>query len=457
MKIMHRAAMDEGTFAATALGDPTKRKLAAGLLGQAFVIAYETIKLNKDATERIAERLIAEGEMYGDDVTQMLDEAAPAQARNRRPGRVLMARDLIPPPSPAGRPTTPDGTPNLIELPPEPRALGRRAGDAAPPPGPSQFRNRFGFLLGALAGVFIAVALVAAIVIANQQRRRRRRRGPGGQLVALAADGHDARGRRGGDRREGRRRVHAPGRQAARRRSRATQLPVDDPRRRCARPAGRSPHRRHRASSTTLNGLGDNGSIKGGTPSETRLKVIQREALELALYTFRYLPDAESVTVLLPPPPPTDASRRPPRAASAAARRASRPTPRRDRRRCSTARATSSQQLQMPLGRRSGRRRRARTRFTRAGGASPSTTLDGCRNAVHHDVQPTARAGHPARSAPIIRPARPACVRAARTSASSRTPAGRSSRCASAGSPASPGTPSIRGCRCCAARGSNRR
>jgi hypothetical protein len=75
MKVLSRAAMGEGTFAGTALGDPVKRKLAAGLLGQAFVIAYETIKLNKDATEHIAERLIAEGEMYGDDVTQMLDDA----------------------------------------------------------------------------------------------------------------------------------------------------------------------------------------------------------------------------------------------------------------------------------------------------------------------------------------------------------------------------------------------
>jgi ATP-dependent Zn protease len=74
MKVLSRATMGEGSFAGNALGDPTKRKLAAGLLGQAFVIAYETIKLNKDATERIAERLIAEGEMYGDDVTQLLDE-----------------------------------------------------------------------------------------------------------------------------------------------------------------------------------------------------------------------------------------------------------------------------------------------------------------------------------------------------------------------------------------------
>jgi hypothetical protein len=36
------------------------------------------------------------------------------------------------------------------------------------------------------------------------------------------------------------------------------------------------------------------------------LKVIHREALELALYTFRYLPDVESITMLLPPPPPTE-------------------------------------------------------------------------------------------------------------------------------------------------------
>ena len=35
----------------------------------------------------------------------------------------------------------------------------------------------------------------------------------------------------------------------------------------------------------------------------TRGAVVFREALELALYTFRYLPDAESVMVMIPPPP----------------------------------------------------------------------------------------------------------------------------------------------------------
>jgi hypothetical protein len=75
VKLMHRSAgMNESSFGA-ALGDPGKRRLASTLIGQSFVVAYATIKLNKNSVERIAERLIAEGEMYGDDVTEMLDEA----------------------------------------------------------------------------------------------------------------------------------------------------------------------------------------------------------------------------------------------------------------------------------------------------------------------------------------------------------------------------------------------
>jgi cell division protease FtsH len=75
VKLMHRSAGLNGSSFGAALGDGGKRKLAAMLIGQAFVVAYATIRLNKDAVERIAERLIAEGEMYGDDVTNMLDEA----------------------------------------------------------------------------------------------------------------------------------------------------------------------------------------------------------------------------------------------------------------------------------------------------------------------------------------------------------------------------------------------
>jgi hypothetical protein len=52
-----------------------------------------------------------------------------------------------------------------------------------------------------------------------------------------------------------------------------------------------------------LCGLGQNCSIKGGTPSEERHALLRREALELALYTFKYVDGVDSVSVFLPPRP----------------------------------------------------------------------------------------------------------------------------------------------------------
>ena len=52
-----------------------------------------------------------------------------------------------------------------------------------------------------------------------------------------------------------------------------------------------------------LCGLGQNCSIKGGKASEARHLLLQREALELALYTFKYVEDVNAVTVFLPPRP----------------------------------------------------------------------------------------------------------------------------------------------------------
>jgi cell division protease FtsH len=74
-KLLHRSAGMDGSSWGSVLMDGSKRKLVTGMLGQAFVIAYRTIEVNKEATERIADRLVAELEMYGDDVTDMLDEA----------------------------------------------------------------------------------------------------------------------------------------------------------------------------------------------------------------------------------------------------------------------------------------------------------------------------------------------------------------------------------------------
>ena len=51
----------------------------------------------------------------------------------------------------------------------------------------------------------------------------------------------------------------------------------------------------------TLNGLGPKGSVRGGKPSEERHLLLRREALELALYTFRYIDDVDLVVALLPP------------------------------------------------------------------------------------------------------------------------------------------------------------
>ena len=51
----------------------------------------------------------------------------------------------------------------------------------------------------------------------------------------------------------------------------------------------------------TLNGLGPNGAVVGGKPSKERALLLRREALELALYSFRYIDGVDSVVALMPP------------------------------------------------------------------------------------------------------------------------------------------------------------
>jgi hypothetical protein len=52
-----------------------------------------------------------------------------------------------------------------------------------------------------------------------------------------------------------------------------------------------------------LCGLGDGCSLTQGPPTEARHTLLRRQALELALYTFKYVDGVDSVTVFLPPPP----------------------------------------------------------------------------------------------------------------------------------------------------------
>jgi hypothetical protein len=56
-----------------------------------------------------------------------------------------------------------------------------------------------------------------------------------------------------------------------------------------------------------LCGLGDSCALSSGPPTEARHTLLRREALELALYTFKYVDGVDSVTVFLPPPAGTQA------------------------------------------------------------------------------------------------------------------------------------------------------
>jgi hypothetical protein len=75
--IMHRSGggMMDANPIQVVYSDPGKRKLVAGLLGQAYVIAYNTIRVNKQGVEHVADVLVAEREMYGDAVVELLEEA----------------------------------------------------------------------------------------------------------------------------------------------------------------------------------------------------------------------------------------------------------------------------------------------------------------------------------------------------------------------------------------------
>ena len=52
-----------------------------------------------------------------------------------------------------------------------------------------------------------------------------------------------------------------------------------------------------------LCGMGQECAISEGEPSEERQRLLRREALELALYTFRYVDDIDNVVVFMPPAP----------------------------------------------------------------------------------------------------------------------------------------------------------
>jgi ATP-dependent Zn protease len=57
------------------LSDPAKRRIVAQMVGQAYVAAYQLIKSNQEAIQRISDELVARKEIFGDDLIALLDGA----------------------------------------------------------------------------------------------------------------------------------------------------------------------------------------------------------------------------------------------------------------------------------------------------------------------------------------------------------------------------------------------
>jgi hypothetical protein len=216
-----------------------------------------------------------------------------------------MARDLIPAPSPAGRPQ-PDGTPRLVELPPEPTVEQMQPNEPPPPRrlAPSRFRNRFGFLTGGLIGVVVAAGALLAIGLSTHD--------PSPVDEGLApnwskwhpSDTSLADGAAEIADHVGKEYKLANKSQLAQ----VTGGPIRalDPNLSVLlRPVGGDIHRfsADHAVLYALNGLGPHGSMTG-KGSAQRLQLLRREALELTLYSFRYLDDVDMVVTLLPVIPP---------------------------------------------------------------------------------------------------------------------------------------------------------
>jgi cell division protease FtsH len=56
-----------------ALSDPSKRRAAAQIIGQAYVVAHNLATTNREALDKIADVLMARKEIFGDELVDLLD------------------------------------------------------------------------------------------------------------------------------------------------------------------------------------------------------------------------------------------------------------------------------------------------------------------------------------------------------------------------------------------------
>ena len=57
------------------LSDPDKRRIAAQLIGQAYVAAHNLVVANREAVSHIADVLAARRELFGDELLDLLENA----------------------------------------------------------------------------------------------------------------------------------------------------------------------------------------------------------------------------------------------------------------------------------------------------------------------------------------------------------------------------------------------
>jgi hypothetical protein len=207
-----------------------------------------------------------------------------------------VAGDLIPPPSPAGKPP-PDP---IMEPMLRPAAVEPEV-PAATPRRPAPFRSRFGFVWGALIGIAACAAGVFALLLAaprdsgprlaenwSQWQPESTRMVDGAEDIA----GH-----------VGLQYKLDGGEQLVSVRSSSLELGGQEIGVAVRPSGGDLQFLEGDGLLYILNGLGPNGRLPTGTPSKKRGRLLMREALELALYSFRYLEDVTMVAVLLPQTP----------------------------------------------------------------------------------------------------------------------------------------------------------
>jgi len=220
-----------------------------------------------------------------------------------------VARDLIPPPSPAGRPAPDPEQPPPVAA----EASAEREQAPAGAPGPSQFRARFGFLTGVLAGCAVAAAALLVVLLSGDDGKR-------GGGTAPTDDGLAANWSPWHPRSEG----TISGAQEIARRIEGT---YKDARSKKLSTVEGGPIALNKTLPVSvaipsagdrftivpgvgvqykLSGFGKGGRLQGSQPSPERRRLLRREALELSLYSFRYLKGVTMVVALLPPAPPAE-------------------------------------------------------------------------------------------------------------------------------------------------------